>query len=138
MQVLPVPDVAASRKVGRESVAAMLAVAAANGRGVLESAWHRSRAVADLAALSGNVVEVFCRSDVSTMEARYRARATTRAAGHFDAVRTVAELWGEDTIGPVAGGWPVIAVDTTHPVDVAALVRSIWAALDGDVPAERC
>lgn len=127
MQTLPVPDVEASRRLGRASVAAMLAVATANGCGVLESAWHRSRAIADLAALPGAVVEVFCRADRPTMEARYAARATTRAPGHFDAVRTAAELWGEDTIGPVAGGWPVLEVDTTRPVDAAALARAVSA-----------
>lgn len=129
MQVLPVPDVAASRELGRATVAAMLAVAAENGCGVLESAWHRSRASADLAALPGAVVEVFCRADRPTLEARYRARATTRAAGHFDTVRTAAELWGEDTIGPVAGDWPLIEVDTAGPVDVVALARAITAAI---------
>ncbi len=125
LQSLPAPDLEASRRLGRASVAVMLAVAAANGQGVLESVWHRSRAVADLSALPGAVVEVFCRADRLTLEARYRERATTRSPGHFDAIRTAAELWGEDTIGPVAGGWPVLEVDTTGPVDASALARDV-------------
>src|ERR1700685_3720270 len=57
MTVLPVTDVAASRVVGRASVAALLAVAAESGGAVLESVWHRY-AVDDLRRLPGEVVEV--------------------------------------------------------------------------------
>ena len=53
MTVLPVPDVAASRVVGRASVAALLAVAAESGGAVLESVWHRSYALDDLRRLPG-------------------------------------------------------------------------------------
>lgn len=129
MRVLPVPDVVVSRQVGRASVAVLLAIAAENGAGVLDSVWHRSRAITDLRALPGDVVEVYCTTDLPTMKARYQARSTTRMAGHFDAVRTAAELWGDDTAGPVAGGWPLIEVDTTGPVDVVALARAITAAI---------
>ena len=52
MRVLPVPDVAASRVLGRASVAAMLAVASESPVGaVIESNLHRSRAVAQVAAI---------------------------------------------------------------------------------------
>jgi len=111
MRVLPVPDLAASRELGRASVVAMLAIAAENPGVVLESAWQRSRAIADLRALPGPIVEVFCRCDRPTLETRYRARSVTRSAGHFDAVRTSDELWGPETTEPVAGGWPVMIVD---------------------------
>lgn len=75
------------------------------------------------------MVEVYCKIDRPTMESRYRARATTRVAGHFDAVRTAAELWGDDTAGPVGGDWPLIEVNTTGPVDVVALARAVTAAI---------
>src|SRR5262249_54897573 len=59
---------------------------------------------------------------------RYAARAGSRAAGHFDAEQTIAELWNDDVARPVAGGWPVIEVDTTTRVDIAPLAARIRAA----------
>ena len=65
MSVLPVPDVEASRRIGRSAVAAMLAVATESPTGaVIESNFHRTVAVADLRRLPGQVVEVFCRCPV--------------------------------------------------------------------------
>lgn len=128
MSVLDVPDVEVSRRVGRASVAALLAVAADSGRGVLESAWHRSRAVLDLLALPGPVVEVHCRCSREVASQRYRARSGSRAAGHFDDLRLPGELWNDDVAQPVAGGWPVVEVDTEAPVDVAAVADLVRAA----------
>lgn len=126
MSVLPVPDVEASRQLGRASVAAMLAVAAVSPCGaVIESNFYRSRAVADLRGLPGPVVEVFCRVDRETALSRYQGRAASRHAGHFDSIRSPDELWNEEVAEPVAGGWPLIEVDTTHPADVAEVVRRI-------------
>jgi predicted kinase len=125
MTVLPVPDVGASRVVGRASVAALLAVAAESGGAVLESVWHRSRALDDLRRLPGQVVEVFCRCDPVLAAERYALRAGFRDAGHFDAERVTAELRNDEVARPVAGGWPVIEVDTARPVDVAPLVGEI-------------
>lgn len=126
MSQLDVPDVAASRTIGRAAVTAMLAVAAASPIGaVIESNFYRTPALGQLQALPGDVVEVFCRCDPSVSLARYRRRAGSRAAGHFDSVRTDDELWNPEVGEPVAGGWPVIEVDTTAPVDVDGLVRTI-------------
>ena len=71
MTVLPVPDIQTSRIMGAASVAALLAVAAETGGAVLESVWHRSRALGDLQGLPGNIVEVFCRCDQQTTARRY-------------------------------------------------------------------
>jgi predicted kinase len=128
MTVLPVPDIETSRIIGTASVAALLAVASETSGAVLESVWHRSRAVAGLRRLRGTIVEVFCRSDPQTVQRRYAARAGIRDAGHFDAVRTPAELWNDQVARPVAGGWPVIEVSTTGPVDVASLMVHIGTA----------
>jgi predicted kinase len=104
MAVLPVPDVATSRVVGRASVAALLAVAAESGGAVLESVWHRSYAGDDLRRLPGRVVEVFCRCDPEVAAQRYALRANSRHAGHFDAERVAGELWNDDEVArPVAG-----------------------------------
>jgi len=128
MTVLPVPDVAASQTIGRASVAALFAVAAQAPAAVLESVWHRSRSLADLGGLPGNIVEVFCRCDRDVAAQRYDRRAATRAAGHLDAERAADELWNDDVARPVAGGWPVIEVDTTTPVELGPLIAGIRAA----------
>jgi predicted kinase len=128
MTVLPVPDVETSRVIGTASVAAMLAVAAETAGAVLESVWHRSHAKTGLHRLGGNIVEVFCRCSPGIVAQRYAARAGTRAAGHFDADRTVAELWNDEVAQPVAGGWPVIEIGTDSPVELNPLVVRIRAA----------
>ncbi len=126
MSVLPVPDVDASRIIGRAAVAAMLAIAAAAPRGaVLESNFSRSVAAIALHTLPGFIVELFCRCDRVVANERYRRRAGSRHAGHFDAVRTAGELWNDEVAEPVAGGWPVLEIDTNQPVDVTAVVAEI-------------
>ena len=59
---------------------------------------------------------------------RYALRAGSRDTGHFDAERVTAELWNDEVARPVAGGWPVIEVDTAVPVDAEALAGAIRAA----------
>lgn len=131
MSLLPVPDLEASRQIGRGAVAAMLAVAAESPIGaVIESNFYRSVAVADLRRLPGRVVEVFCRCEQAIANDRYRRRAGTRHAGHFDSVRTHEELWNEEVAEPVAGGWPVLEVNTNHPVDVAEVLAFVRGATE--------
>jgi predicted kinase len=127
MEVLGAPDLDASRRLGTASVAVLLAVAAANGRGVLESVWHRTYAIPDLRRLPGPIVEVFCSCDRDVVERRYLARAGTRVAGHFDTQRRPDELWNDEVALPVAGGWPVIEVDTNGPVDGHDLAQRVRA-----------
>lgn len=132
MSVLSVPDVESSRQIGRAAVAAMLAVAAESPIGaVIESNFYRSVAVGDLRRLPGSVVEVFCRCDQAIASARYQSRAGTRHAGHFDAVRKPQELWNEEVAEPVAGGWPVLEVNTNEPVDVAEVLAFVLSATTG-------
>ena len=128
MEVLNVPDVAASRHLGRASVAALLAVADDIGYGILESVWHRTVALPDLVKLRGNIVEVFCRCDREVAEGRYRARSTSRVSGHFDRQRLPAELWNAEVSEPVAGGWPVLEVNTNQAVDSTQVAHWILAA----------
>jgi AAA domain-containing protein len=128
MAVLPVPDIETSRILGRASVAALLAVAAETEGAVLESVWHRSRSLAGLRRLPGNLVEVFCCCDPQIAARRYAFRSTTRAPGHFDADRARDELWNDEVAQPVAGGWPVIEVDTTRPIDIKPLAERVRAA----------
>lgn len=131
MATLGAPDVATSRQLGGAAVRAMLAVAAASPIGaVIESNLRRSVAVDDLRALPGSLVEVFCRCPRKVAVERFAVRAGTRAAGHFDADRLPEELWNDEVSEPVAGGWPLIEVDTTEPVDVDELVAAIRRSLD--------
>lgn len=123
MSVLPVPDVETSRKIGRGAVVAMLAVASSSPIGaVIESNFYRSVAVDELGQLPGGIVEVFCRCYQAIASERYARRAGTRHAGHFDSVRSRDELWNDEVAQPVAGGWPVLEVNTTRPVDVDEVV----------------
>jgi predicted kinase len=130
MTVLDVPSVDVSRQIGRAAVAAMLAVAAESPIGaVIESNFVRTYALESLGALPGDVVEVFCRCERMVSLERYRARAGARAAGHFDDLRTEEELWNAEVAEPVAGGWPVIEVDTNVDVDVDRVVAAIRSAM---------
>jgi cytidylate kinase len=126
MSVLPVPDVEASRQLGRGAVAAMLAVAAESPIGaVIESNFYRSIAGQSIGKLPGPVVEVFCRCPKAVALERYRRRAGTRHAGHFDHDRDVDELWNDEVAEPVGGGWPLLEVNTAQPVDVSAVVAFV-------------
>ena len=108
--------------------------AESSGGAVLESVWHRSYALDELRRLPGQVVEVFCRCDPVLAAERYALRAGSRDAGHFDASRATGELWNDEVAQPGAGGWPVIEVDTAHPVDGEALVAAIRAAAGMALP----
>lgn len=125
LEVLGADDLDASRRLGRASVEVLFALARETGSAVVESVWHRSYAGAQVARLPGDVVEVFCRAPREVLVARYRERAGTRHAGHFDDVRTPEELFGQQTSEPLAGPWPLVEVDTTRPVDVAALAELV-------------
>jgi predicted kinase len=125
---VPVESVEESRLAGRRAVQTMLSSARDAGRGVLDSVWvERGRAIRELTSLQAvaEVVEVFCRCDVDTMRRRYLERAPTKGPGHFDVERDEAELWPPEALGPLAGPWSVIEVDTSVAVDVSALASRI-------------
>jgi hypothetical protein len=126
MSMLPVPDVEASRQLGRGAVAAMLAVAAESPIGaVIESNFYRSVAAPSIGRLPGAVVEVFCRCPKAVAIERYRRRAASRHAGHFDDDRNVDELWNDEVAEPVGAGWPLLEVNTSQPVDVSAVAAFV-------------
>jgi predicted kinase len=130
MTVLAVPDVDASRQLGRAAVTAMLAIAAQSPIGaVIESNFRRSVAAGDLSQLPGTVIEVFCRCDRTTAAERYRQRAGSRHAGHFDGQRAADELWNDEVSEPVAGGWALLEVNTEEPVDIGPVMQFIRCQL---------
>jgi hypothetical protein len=59
------------------------------------------------------------------MRSRYEQRATGKGEGHFDEQRPDEELWPEDALRPLAGGWPVVEVDTSGPVDVREVAERV-------------
>jgi predicted kinase len=119
--------VAESRRLGRAAVLAMLRVAQRCPGAVLDSTWFE---YADplVGRLPGRCVEVVCTVPVQVAQARYAARAARRHAGHLDAERTEAELWGSPPRTPGIG--PVLQVDTSGPVDVRELAATLTRLLD--------
>lgn len=126
MGVWKVQDVQTSRRLGRAAMAVMFSIAENASTGaVLDANFRRSLAHDELTRLAGDVIEVFCRCPREICLTRYRARAAVRAAGHLDSERSDAEIWDRETIDPVAGGWPVIEVETSVPVDLEGLLVTL-------------
>jgi predicted kinase len=132
VDVLGAADVETSRAFGRAARHVLITVAATSTGAVLDSVWPRDDGAPDgpagaLRALPGTVVEVHCHVPAHVAAQRWRVReAGVGAAGSFSADRGSHEQARAGQ--PVAGGWPVLRVDTSVPVDVAALVARIRAA----------
>ena len=129
MDALGVETIDDSRRLGAAAIAVLYALARVNGRAVLESNWS-PLSIAELRGLGGHVVEVFCDVDPAVSHQRYIGRAIDRHPGHFDRDRAEDRSpWFGKAAQPVDGGWPVLRVDTTGPVDVDTLVLEVRAAL---------
>jgi hypothetical protein len=118
--------VAASQRLGQAAVLAMLRAARTCPGAVLDSTWF-DYALPLARALPGRLVEVDCTVPLELAQARYRARAGQRHAGHLDDARGDDELWG--TPSRSLGLGPVVAVDTSAPVDVAGLAARLARVL---------
>jgi len=118
--------VAESRRIGRAAVLAMLRVARRCPGAVLDSTWF-GYALPLVRTLPGQLAEVHCDVPVDLAKARYRARTGRRREGHLDAARAEEELWGEPS-RPLGLG-PVVAVDTSGPVDVPGVAARLAEAL---------
>jgi predicted kinase len=113
-----------SQRLGRAAVLAMLRVAGRCPGAVLDSTWFPySRPL--VSALPGRLVEVRCQVSRELARSRYYARAPGRHGGHLDGSRSQDELWGSP-VGALGVG-PLMDVDTSGPVDVAALAERINA-----------
>ena len=129
MDSIGAPDVDASKQLGAAAVQVLLAVAAASPVGaVLDCNFRRSLVAEHLGRLPGAVVEVFCRCDEELAWERYESRVGSRHPGHFDEERSRDEPWPDEVSQPVAGGWPVLEVDTTGAVEIAAVVAFVRGA----------
>jgi predicted kinase len=128
IEVLGAPaTVEDSRELGRASVMAMLTVARTSPGAVLDSTFY-PYTLPHLRALPGQLIEIRCVCPRRVAEARYRARSGSRARGHFDSERLAEELWNEHHLTPTGLG-PLIEVDTTDQVDVAAVAGWVRSAL---------
>jgi len=120
-------DLAASKRLGAATMAVMLGLARINRGAVLESTWIPVLARKELAGVRSPIVEVLCEVPLEIAMQRYRDRAGTRHAVHFDEQRLDPKVFAERA-EPIDGGWPVLRVHTTEAVDLDALVREIDAA----------
>lgn len=116
-------DVDASRRVGSAAVMAVLAVAAECPAGAVIDSTFYPYTLSLLRALPGRLVEVRCVCPREVARERYVARSAGRGRGHFDDVRTEAELWDDHLAGLGVG--PVVEVDTSAVVPVAAVARKV-------------
>ena len=128
IEVLGAPaTVEDSRELGRASVMAMLTVARTSPGAVLDSTFY-PYSLPHLRALPGQLIEIRCVCPRWVVEARYRARSSSRGRGHFDSERPAEELWNEHHLTPTGLG-PLIEVDTTDQVDVAAVAARVRSAV---------
>jgi predicted kinase len=114
--------VAASQRLGRAAVLAMLRAARTCPGAVLDSTWF-DYALPLVRTLPGRLIEVHCTVPLDLAKARYRARTGHRHAGHLDDARSDEELWGEPS--RPAGLAPVVVVDTSGLVDVGELAAAM-------------
>ena len=126
-EVLGAEDVAASKRLGAATMEALVALARDNDGGVFESTWVPALARRQLAGIEP-IVEVLCDVPLDVSMARYEARVGTRHAVHFDAQQQLDPAGWRERATAIDGGWPVIRVDTTRPVDIDALVQRILDA----------
>ena len=123
-------DRAQRHRLSRASDEVLFRLAASSGGAVLVNWWDHDTPPARLASLTDAVVEVFCDCPVEVARTRFMARG--RHPGHLDHLRTAEEddevtrRLRESYRGPL-GLDPLVTVDTTRPVDVAALLEEVRA-----------
>jgi len=128
----PVPDLAWSRRLGAAAMELLWALAADQPAVVLEANFRPRQAYQrdKISALSPRPVEVNCACPAELAARRYADRAAARHPVHVITSLTPEHLAEFDR--PVGIG-EVITVDTTGPVDVAALAVRVRACLAAHV-----
>jgi energy-coupling factor transporter ATP-binding protein EcfA2 len=122
----PANSVDQSRDLGRAAVMAMLTVAKSSPGAVLDSTFY-PYTVDHLRQLRPPLIEIRCVCPREIVHARYQARSTSRAAGHFDDQRSPEELWNEHHLKALGLG-PLIEVDTSTGVDVHEVAARVLQA----------
>ena len=124
--VLGARDMKESQRLGAAANEVLFVLAEANGAAVVESAWLPDLARPRFEAMQRPIVEVFCDVPPEIAMERYAARAGTRHPVHFDHEQLGnLQGWIDRGVPIVGTAWPVISVDTTKPVDIAALAETI-------------
>jgi len=128
-------DLAWSRRLGAASMELLWVLAADAPSVVLEANFWPDdpRHQARLLDLGTTPVEVHCLCPIDECMRRYSERGSARHAVHVDShqLRMTAEEF-EKSARPLGLG-PVIAVDTTRPVDIRALASEIRQQLRAQV-----
>jgi glucokinase len=129
LQTLPPGDRTFNRTLGRASYTAIFDIIAAapTGTGVIIDAWFGFQPIETLTdhiARAGitHITEIWCHAPPDVIGARYAARSHTRHTGH-PGTDYVPELIALATRATPTGLAQAIAVDTTLPLDVPALLR---------------
>jgi predicted kinase len=121
-----------SQELGRAAHAVMYALAAEQPSAVLESHFWRGPSEPNLLALERPLIQVYCRCPVEIAWQRYQRRAASpdRHPGHLPDHQSeeMTAGWRSDDPRPLALDCPLIEVDTTTPVDAAALAVRVRQA----------
>jgi predicted kinase len=124
-EALGVGDLEWSQRLGRAAHRVMYALAADTGAVVLESHFWRGVSEADLQALDRPLIQIYCRCPIEVAVERYKRRIDMpdRHPGHLPEHQTDEAIagWRSTEPAPLDLDAPLIEVDTTRPVDVAAL-----------------
>ncbi len=124
----PEPDLAWSQRIGGAAMGLLWALAADAPDVVLEANFRprSSYEIGKIRALGGRVVEIYCDCPASVAAARYERRAPSCHPVHV--TRSVSLEFLAEFDRPLEVG-ELIVVDTTVPVDVAALADEVRARL---------
>lgn len=124
----PAGEEAYSQRLGGAAMDVLFTLAAHCPRAVLDANFkpHDAHQRERLAALSGTIVEVYCRCDPQTAMRRYAECAETRHPAH--ALKHLAPELIARHDEPMGIG-SVIEVDTDAPVDFPALLQRVHEAL---------
>lgn len=128
----PAVDLAWSQRLGSASMELLWALAADAPAAVLDANfWPDDPRLRDrLSRLTVRPVEVHCRCPAAVAERRYAARARDRHPAHAEHARSASRAAGFARSARPLGLGPVITVDTTRPVDIAALAADVRRRLD--------
>jgi len=124
----PEPDLAWSRRLGAAAMELLWALAADAPAVVIEANFrpYSEYERAKLSGLGGPAVEVHCRCPAEVAVARYNTRAT-----HAVHVLKTLPLEAMAEYDRPVGIGDLVLVDTTAPVDVAAVAALVRACLPG-------
>ena len=73
----------------------------------------------------GSGKSTLARSLADELDLPLLAKETVKQALLDEQRLPVEELWPEDALRPLAGGWPVVEVDTSGPVDVRDVAERV-------------